>query len=117
MSSLVGIQSPEVLFRPVAGYENAILKNIAAYNTGNTLPYTPDQILDLQQNDADSKWFHDEILQNALQQNYNVSLSGGSQNSSYLFSAGYLNQESNFVSGSSPAYGMERLNFRKNLVN
>lgn len=117
MSSLVGIQSPEVLFRPVAGYENAILKNIAAYNTGNTLPYTPEQILDLQQNGSDSKWFLDEILQNALQQNYNVSLSGGSQNSSYLFSAGYLNQESNFVSGSAPAYGMERFNFRTNLVN
>lgn len=117
MSSLVGIQSPNVLFRPVAGYENAILKNIAAYNTGNTLPYSPEQILDLQENGANSKWFLDEILQNALQQNYNVSLSGGSQSSTYMVSAGYVNQRSNFVSGANPSYGMERYNFRTNLVN
>jgi len=117
MNSLVGIQSPDVLFRPVAGYENAILKDQAAYNTGNTLPYSPEQILDLQKNGAGSQWFLDEILQNALQQNYNVSLSGGSTSSTYMVSAGYVNQRSNFVSGTKPSYGMERYNFRTNLVN
>lgn len=117
ISSLIGIQSPDVLYRPVAGYENAILKDEAAYNTGNTLPYSPAQILDLQKNGAGSKWFLDEILKNSLQQNYSASLSGGNQNSTYMVSAGYVNQRSNFVSGNAPSYGMERYNFRTNLVN
>ena len=117
LSSLVGIQSPDVLYKPVSGFENAILKDMAATNTGNTLPYSPAQIQDLQKNGANSKWFLNDILQNALQQNYNVSISGGSLNSTYMVSAGYLNQRSNFVSGTNPSYGMERYNFRTNLVN
>lgn len=117
MSSLVGIQSPDVLYKPVAGYENAMLKDEAALNTGNTLPYSPNQILDLQKNGANSKWFLDDILQNALQQNYNFNISGGGQNSTYLVSAGYVKQGSNFVSGNAAPYGMERYNFRTNLVN
>ncbi|HEY6914486.1 MAG TPA: SusC/RagA family TonB-linked outer membrane protein, partial [Paludibacter sp.] len=117
MSSLVGIQSPDVLFRPVAGFENALLKNEAAYNTGNPLPYSPEQIQDLQKNGANSQWFLDDILKNALQQNYNFSLSGGSKTSTYMVSAGYVSQNSNFVSGSNPSYGMDRYNFRTNLVN
>ncbi|MDP4204963.1 MAG: TonB-dependent receptor [Bacteroidota bacterium] len=117
INSLVGIQSPDVLYGPVAGYQNALLKDEAAYNTGNTLPYSPGQILDLQKNGAGSKWFLDEILKNALQQNYSASLSGGNQNSTYMVSAGYVDQRSNFVSGNAPSYGMERYNFRTNLVN
>ena len=117
VNALVGYQSPDVLVKPVAGFENAILKNEAAYNTGNTLPYTPAQIRDLQTNGANSQWFLNQILQTALQQNYSASMSGGSQNSSYLVSAGYVSQQSNFVSGSSGTYGMERYNFRTNLVN
>lgn len=117
MNSLIGIQSPNVLFRPVAGFENALLKNEAAYNTGNPLPYSPEQIQDLQTNGANSQWFLDDILKNALQQNYNFSLSGGSKTSTYMVSAGYINQNSNFVSGTNPSYGMDRYNFRTNLVN
>jgi len=117
LNSLIGTQSPNVLYKPVSGYENAILKDMAATNTGNTIPYSPAQILDLQKNGANSKWFLDEILQNALQQNYNVSISGGSQNSSYMVSAGYVNQRSNFVSSLPSGFGMERYNFRTNLVN
>jgi TonB-linked outer membrane protein, SusC/RagA family len=117
VNTLVGIQSPNVLYKPVAGFENAILKDEAAFNTGNPLPYSPAQIQDLKANGAGSEWFLDQILQNALQQNYSLSLSGGSSNSSYMVSAGYVNQRSNFVSGSNPSYGMDRYNFRTNLVN
>jgi len=117
VNSLVGIQSPNVLYKPVAGFENALLKDEAAFNTGNPLPYSPAQIQDLKANGAGSQWFLDQVLQNALQQNYNVSISGGSSNSTYLVSGGYVNQRSNFVSGSNPSYGMERYNFRTNLVN
>ena len=55
----------------------------------------------------------DGILQNALQQNYNASLSGGNENSTYLISAGIYDQGSNFVGD----YGAKRYNFRTNLVN
>jgi len=51
-------------------------------------------------------------MQRGLQQNYNLNISGGSENTTYMVSAGYLNQESNFVGG----YGMERYNFRTNLT-
>jgi len=117
MSSLVGIQSPDVMYKPVAGYENALLKDEAAYNTGNPLPYSPAQIQDLQKNGANSKWFLDQILQNALQQNYDFSVSGGSQNSTFRVSASFVNSPSNFVSGNAGSYGMKRYNFRTNLVN
>lgn len=117
VNALVGMQNPDVLFSPVAGFENALLKDEAAYNTGNTLPYSPAQIRDLKLNGAKSEWFLNQILQNALQQNYSASMSGGSQNSSYLVSAGYVNQQSNFISGNSGSYGMQRYNFRTNLVN
>ena len=117
VNTLVGIQSPNVLYKPVAGFENAILKDEAAFNTGNPLPYSPAQIQDLKANGAGSEWFLDQILQNALQQNYSLSLSGGSSNSTYMVSAGYVNQRSNFVSGNNPSYGMDRYNFRTNLVN
>ena len=117
VNTLVGIQSPNVLYKPVSGYENALLKDEAAYNTGNTLPYSPAQIQDLKTNGASSQWFLDQVLQNALQQNYGVSLSGGNSTSTYMVSGGYVNQRSNFVSGSNPSYGMERYNFRTNLVN
>jgi len=117
VNAMVGYQNPDVLQKPVAGFENAILKDEAAFNTGNTLPYSPAQIRDLKINGAKSEWFLNQILQNALQQNYSASMSGGSQNSSYMVSAGYVNQESNFISGNSGDYGMQRYNFRTNLVN
>ena len=117
VNAMVGYQNPDVLVKPVAGFENAILKDEAAFNTGNTLPYSPAQINDLKINGAKSEWFLNQILQNALQQNYSASMSGGSQNSSYMVSAGYVNQQSNFISGNSGTYGMDRYNFRTNLVN
>ncbi|MCG8307348.1 MAG: SusC/RagA family TonB-linked outer membrane protein [Cytophagales bacterium] len=111
-SSLVGVEQPNVLFKPVKGYENAILKNQALINGGSAPVYTPEEIRDLQEN-GDGEWFLDGILQDAFQQDYNLSVSGGANNTTYLVSAGYYNQESNFVGD----YGLERFNFRTNLVN
>jgi TonB-linked SusC/RagA family outer membrane protein len=111
-NTMVGLQDPHVLFTPVKGYEDAILKNQAWINGGSSPVYSPAEIRDLQEN-GDGEWFLDGILQGALQQNYNASISGGTDNSTYMVSAGYFNQESNFVGG----YGAERYNFRTNLVN
>lgn len=111
-STMAGIQDPEVLYSPVKGYENALLKNQALINGGSSPIFTPAQIRDLQAH-GDGQWFLDGILQKALQQNYNASMSGGNENSTYMISAGYYNQESNFVGN----FGVERYNFRTNLVN
>jgi TonB-linked SusC/RagA family outer membrane protein len=111
-SGMVGYEQPDVLYTPVKGYENALLKNQALMNVGNSPVFTPEQIRDLRDNDA-GNWFLDDILRDALQQTYNVSISGGSQTSTFMVSAGYYNQESNFVGN----YGVERYNFRTNLIN
>ncbi|MGQ8338334.1 TonB-dependent receptor [Sunxiuqinia sp. A32] len=111
LSTMTGYQDPHVLFSPVKGYENALLKNQALINAGSSPKYTPSEIRDFQEN-GEGQWFLDGILQSALQQNYNASISGGSENSTYMISAGYYNQESNFVGD----FGIERYNFRTNMV-
>lgn len=110
-SNMVGIQDPHILFSPVKGYENAILKNQALINGGSSPIYSPQQIRDYQEN-GDGEWFLHGIMREALQQNYNASISGGSESSTYMISTGYFNQESNFVGD----FGVERFNFRTNLV-
>lgn len=112
LSSMAGIQEPHVLYKPVSGYENALLRDQALINGGSSPIYSPAQIRDFQEH-GDGQWFLDGILQNALQQNYNASMSGGNENSTYMISAGYYNQESNFVGN----FGIERYNYRTNLVN
>lgn len=112
VSTMTGLQDPDVLFKPVKGFENALLKNQALINGGLSPKYTPAEIRDFQEN-GEGQWFLDGILQTALQQNYNASISGGSKNSTYLISVGYYDQESNFVGD----FGIERYNFRTNMVN
>jgi TonB-dependent SusC/RagA subfamily outer membrane receptor len=74
-NTMVGVQEPDVLYKPVKSYENALLKNQALINGGSSPVYSPAQIRDLQEH-GDGQWFLDGILQNALQQNYNASVSG-----------------------------------------
>lgn len=112
INTIVGLETPDVLYSPVKGYENALLKNQALINGGSSPIYSPAQIRNFQEN-GEGVWFLDGILQDALQQNYNVSLSGGNENSTYMISAGIYDQESNFVGD----YGAKRYNFRTNLVN
>ncbi|MCJ8209025.1 TonB-dependent receptor [Mucilaginibacter sp. RS28] len=107
-----GIQKPHVGYKPVHAYENAILRNEAVVNAGLTPIYSPAQIRQFQQH-GDEEWFLDAILKNAPQQNHNLSLSGGNATSSYLVSAGVLDQRSNLVG---PDYGLRRYNYRMNLT-
>ena len=110
-SGLIGSQNPDILFHPVKGYQNAILEDEAYMNTGQNPIFTPAQIRDLQDHQNQEYWYLDKILQNALQQNYNMSISGGNANTTYMVSAGYFNQRNNFIGN----YGNERYNFRTNL--
>ncbi|MFD0793916.1 TonB-dependent receptor [Mucilaginibacter litoreus] len=106
-----GVQVPHVGYKPVHSYENAMLRNEAVVNAGLTPIYSPAQIRQFQQ-EGDHEWFLDEILQNAVQQNHNLSLSGGNSTSTYLVSAGVLDQRNNLVG---PGYGLRRYNYRMNL--
>lgn len=111
-SGLVGYQDPKILFQPVEGWQNAMFRNQANMNSGNAPAFTPEQIRDLYDHRNEEYWFFNEIIQKGLQQNYNLNVSGGSENTTYMVSAGYLNQESNFVGD----FRMERYNFRTNLT-
>jgi TonB-linked SusC/RagA family outer membrane protein len=57
---------------------------------------------------AETDW-QDEIYQTGPIQNYDLSLSGGNENSTFRLSAGYLNQEGIVIKT-----GLERYNFRAN---
>lgn len=106
-----GVQIPHVGYKPVSGYENAILRNQNVVNAGLTPIYSPAQIRAFQER-GDYEWFLDAILKNAIQQNHNVALTGGTANSSYLVSAGVTDQRSNLEG---PNYGLRRYNYRMNL--
>ena len=112
LTAQVGWQQPDVLYTPVEGWQNATLLNIAKANAGLAPAFTAEQIRDLKEHD-NGTFFMDEIFQTAMQQNYNVSVSGGGANTTYMVSAGYFDQESNYVG---PDYGRQRYNFRTNLT-
>ena len=113
-SGLTGFNTPHFFNQPVSGYENAILRNEAAFNSNeSSAVFSAEEIRQIREN-GDQEWFADEITKNALQLNQNISVSGGSETSSYLVSIGYLDQQSNFVG---PDKGLKRYNYRINLVN
>ncbi len=111
-NGMIGYEDPDILFQPVKGYENALLRNQANMNTGEAPQFTPAQIQDLYDHRGEEYWYYNEIMQKGLQQSYNLSVSGGGDHSTYMISAGYYNQESNFKGN----FGMERYNFRSNLT-
>lgn len=112
-NGLVGVQIPKTFYKPVDGYQNALLRNEANTNVGLQPVFNADRLNAIQQQ-GNYPFFLDEILKNSIQQNHNVSLSGGSEKSTYLVSAGYLDQRSNLVG---PNYGLRRYNYRMNMTN
>ncbi|WP_116127283.1 SusC/RagA family TonB-linked outer membrane protein [Lewinella sp. IMCC34183] len=111
-NGLAGINRPQFFTEPVSALENAVLRNEAAFNSNQSAAvYSPQQLRDIAARGS-QQWFAEEIVQDALQQNHNLSVSGGNENSTYLVSAGYLDQESNYVG---PDRGVQRYNLRVNL--
>ena len=108
----VGVQAAEILFRPVSGGKNAELRNHAADNLGQTHPFSAERIADLYAHQSEENWLMDQLYKNAQQQSYNLSVSGGSNNTTFLISGGYYKQESNFVGQD---FGRQRFNYRTNL--
>ena len=83
---MVGWQQPEVLYTPVQGWQNATLLNISKANSGLAPAFTAEQIRDLKAH-GNGTFYMDEILRTAMQQNYNVSVSGKSKSLSYYRAA------------------------------
>jgi len=111
-NTLVGLQSPKFMRKPVTGLEFMQLKNEALVNSGQSPQFSPQQMRD-QAAQGDYQWYLDAVLKKqALQQNHNLSLSGGSGKTRYLVSLGYVDQNSLFVGDN---YGYKRLNARVNL--
>jgi len=110
-NGMVGIQQPKNFYKPVEGYENAMLRNEALVNAGLQPMYTPDQIRAFKEQGSE-EWMLDGIQQDALQQNHNLGVSGGNDKTTYLLSVGYVDQQSNLVG---PNFGLKRYNARINL--
>lgn len=107
-SGMWGMQYPKLLFSPLPAWQNAIYKNESLTNVGQAPVYTPEDIQSLQAG-GDHEWFLKQILHPAPQQSHNVTLSGGGEHTTFLLSAGYVDQSSNFVG---PNFGFTRDNFR-----
>ncbi len=112
LNAMIGMQTPKMPYTPVRGYQNATLNNLAKIGAGQQPGFTAEQIRDLQAN-GDSEFFMNTILRDALQQSYNASISGGGEKSTYMISAGYNDQESNYVGQD---WGVKRYNFRTNVT-
>jgi TonB-linked SusC/RagA family outer membrane protein len=110
-NGMVGIQQPKIFYKPVESFENAMLRNEALVNAGLQPMYTPEQVQAFK-TEGSKEWFLDAILQDALQQNHNLSISGGNDKTTYLLSVGYVDQRSNLVG---PNFGLKRYNARLNL--
>lgn len=110
-NALIGSQNPDILLKPVKGYQNALLRNDSYINAGMLPIYSSQDIANFAQ--GDSEWGLEAIMKNALQQNYNVSVQGGSTDVTYMTSFGYYDQESNYKGQD---FGVKRYNFRGNMV-
>lgn len=110
-SAQAGVQNPHILFSPVPSYMNSILRNEALANVGRDPVFTSSEIQDMYDN-GDCVPFVKQAMKNALQQNYNLSVSGGGKNVRYMLSAGWFGQDSNYTG---PDYGNKRFNVRSNV--
>ncbi len=110
-SAQVGVQNPHILFSPVPSWKNSLLRNEALTNVGRSPLFTAAEIQDMYEH-GDCVPFVRQAMRNALQQNYNVSVTGGTSKTTYMLSAGYLGQESNYIG---PNYGTDKWNARVNV--
>jgi TonB-linked SusC/RagA family outer membrane protein len=102
-NSYVGMQDvPHLL--PLAGRDEWGALMLQAYQNG----FVPAGSATDFSGFPDVNW-QDEVLQSGFIQNHNVTLSGGSERASYLFSGGYLDQEGTVV-----GTGFDRANLRVN---
>lgn len=124
-SSNIAIQSPTQLPDFLGSYEHALLRNESAINDGMA-PYFSNEVLEKFRNNSDpilypnNDWVGLLVKDNALQQQHNVNISGGSKGVRYFISTGYFNQQGNYNTGDfdygyDPTPRYNRYNFRSNI--
>lgn len=107
-----GIQQPTMLPKVVDSWVYAEMRNEALVNSGRPIAFTPDQIAFYRNGGPNVKWMEEIYKNNSPQQSHNISLTGGTDKTTYLVSAGYMDQNSMFKG---PDYGLKRYNARVNL--
>lgn len=113
LNGMVGWNQTDYLYQAVDGYQNAILHNMQSTNIGKQPTYSQEQILDFYNHLGEEEWAYNLLYKTALQQNYNVNVSGGSDKTTYMISAGYFDQENNY--NTQQDFGVKRYNFRTNI--
>lgn len=114
LSSLVGWDVTNYLFDAVKGYQNAILENILSTNIGKAPTHSQAAIQDYYDHLGDEDWAYRQIYKNTMQQTYNASVTGGTDKSTYMVSAGYFDQGNNY-NVKNQNLGTQRYNFRTNI--
>ena len=126
ISADYSVQQLTIMPPQLHSYTYAELKNEAAQNSGDELPYTPYDIEKFR--DGSDPVFHPD--RNLIEEFYkpiapqtrlNANMSGGTDKVKYFVNVGYIGQGSNFKTeenkqyGFDPAFKMNRYNFRGNL--
>lgn len=113
--SYIAFQSPTTTPKMLSAYDFARLKNEAQTNVGLNEIYTAEE-LELFKNGGDPRYysgptlFEQGYVNGAPLQNYYLSVNGGTENTKYLFSVGYQDQEGIVIETNSKRY-----NFRSNI--
>ena len=106
-----GTQQPTFLPKVVDSWIYAEMRNEALVNSGRSAAFSSDQIAYYRNGGPNVKWMEEIYKNNSPQQSHNVSLTGGTDKTTYLVSAGYMDQNSMFKG---PGYGIQRYNARTN---
>jgi TonB-linked SusC/RagA family outer membrane protein len=113
-SNYYGFQTPTALPEFLGSPEYMTLLNESQKNVGRTITYT-DADIEKARNGSDpnyfanTNWLQEIYKKTAAQQNHNISLNGGGNNTTYYASYGYLNQDG-LVTGNN--FGASRNNVR-----
>jgi TonB-linked SusC/RagA family outer membrane protein len=95
-------------------WEYAELRNEALINSGRAPEFTADQIANYRYGDgSNTKWIEAIYKPTAPMQSHSISMNGGNSATTYLLSAGYLDQKSLFRGDN---FGLKRYNFRLNIA-
>ncbi len=94
----IGIQNPTAMQEYLHSWEYAELYNKALVNEGKKAIYSPEEIELFRKgtdpdNYPDTDWQGLFFKKNAVQHNHHLEVSGGDQNTNYMLSFGYMNQD------------------------
>ena len=110
-----GVQEATFLPEIVDSWQYAEMRNEALVNSGRPIAFTPEQIANYRNGGGVNVNWMDRIYKSAAPiQSHNLSMSGGSDKTTYMASLGYLDQNS-LLEG--PDYGLNRYNARLNVMN